>query len=92
MADKNALVVQGQPLGKVFQGLVDDLARTKVPYEVLPAIDLKLTFNLTTTTEKGFKFIFTDTKTKGSSLTVQLATRVHRTTIDPSERPQVDGF
>lgn len=85
MSDKAPLTIAGEPLGEVFKGLVDDIAKTDVPADVMPTIDLKMTFNLSTSTKKGLKFVFTNTKTKGSSLTVDIATRVHRVELKPEE-------
>lgn len=86
---KPALKIGGQPLGQVFGRLVHDIAEARVPSEFVPAVDVKVTMRMSTDNKKGFDFIFTNTTSEQSSITVELATRVHRSAVPGLPDPEV---
>lgn len=83
MSDHPALRIQGQSIGRVFGRIAGDLADVPIPAETLPAIDMKLTLRLQAEKERGFSFIWTDTTTSRSNLTLELAARLQRPASAP---------
>ena len=72
----NASEAEGHEIGELFKNTITDVTK-KVPKGLVGAVDIEVNFKALTLQQKGLSFIFSNTKTKESTVEIKLATRIY---------------
>lgn len=76
----NTAEIKGKQISTLFSNAIDGLNETvgeKLPEGSSCAVDLEIKFNSVELEEKGFRLLWTNSKSKKATMEIRLATRIY---------------
>lgn len=92
MPDKPKLAQSGPTIDMLFANTVRDIRKGIMPLRMSAAIDLKVSFSAVEVNSNGWSLIYVKQKESRSTLTMELATRIHTDGLVPPTVGELVAF
>lgn len=92
MPDKPKLAQTGPSIDVLFANTVREISKSVIPLRMSAAIDLRISFSAVEVDSNGWSLIYVDQRESKSTLTMELATRIHTDGITPPTTAELVAF